>query len=305
MAEQRRRAWPKDSRTDRYNWELSRGAIHAFGEAKTLASWAEDPRCVVRRETLRTRLALGWDAELALTQTKHDKPPLHFTHNGRTLTLRGWADQSGIKYHTLYNRITKSDMTFAEALAKGPDGPNYTVKITAFGETKAVYSWAVDPRANCTATTIHRRLAHGWPSEQAITEEPVHRPRLGSGIPHNAYGRRMGLEDWARHTQIPADLIRHRMQGHQLTLEAALHSLGWTPTADDLLQAPELVETTAERLQPGDHILAVDHTTDTENAAVTVRRPPTAASQGHRATTTASAAAPPPVQAARPARRSR
>ncbi|UGQ10928.1 hypothetical protein LO772_29605 [Yinghuangia sp. ASG 101] len=253
------------------------------------------------RETLRTRLALGWDAEHALTQAKHDNPPLHYTHNGRTLTLRGWAEQSGIKYHTLYSRINKSGMTFAEALDKGPDGPNFSVPVTAFGETKPVHRWAVDPRANCNATTMRRRLTQGWPPEQAITEEPNHRHALGTGTPHNAYGRRMGLEDWARHTHIPANVIRKRMEHHQLTLEVALHSLGWTPTAHDGPPPPALVETTAEHLQPGDHILAVDHTPDTETVAVTVRRPPTPAAQERRATTRASAA-PPPIQATRPTR---
>ncbi|WP_406220671.1 hypothetical protein [Streptomyces decoyicus] len=208
-------------RTNRYNWELARGSIHAFDEWKTLASWAEDPRCVVKREALRTRLALGWHREDAIARSR--QPPLEYTYNGRTLTLRGWADQTGINYHTFYNRIHKSGLNFEEALAKGPEGAHFTMPVTAFGETKNLHRWAVDPRANCSVTPLRRRLAEGWETEQAITDVPDNRHALGSGVPYNAYGLRMGIEDWARHAQIPAGIIRQRMEHHALPLESALH----------------------------------------------------------------------------------
>ncbi|MFD5765315.1 hypothetical protein ACFWIN_05780 [Streptomyces sp. NPDC127049] len=265
-------AWPKDRRRDRYMWELARGPITAFGEAKPLASWAEDPRCAVNREALRTRLALGWPPEDAITRQRHDKPTLEHTYQGRTLTLRGWADQSGIKYNTLYNRITKFGMTFEEALLKGADGPDFTLHITAFGETKPLCHWGVDPRANCSTTTIRQRLIQGWDPEQAITEEPQNRSTLGTGTPHRAYGLNMGLEDWARHTQIPASTLRSAMARHDLPLESALRALGWSPHTEP---APihDLITVPADQLLPGDRVLGV--TTDASLAPVlTVRRPP-------------------------------
>lgn len=247
-------ARPKEARYDRYNWELARGLITAFGEAKPLAAWAKDPRCVIKREALRTRLALGWRPEDAITRERHDKPALEHTYRGRTLTLRGWADQSGIKYHTLYNRLTKGDMTFEEALLKGADGPDFMLPITAFGETKPLSHWAVDPRAGCAVTTMRRRLTQGWDPEQAITEEPQSRSTLGTGVPHRAHGLSMGLEDWARHTQIPVGILRHTMDHHHLPLQATLHALGWTPqpSAGAL---HDLVEVPATQLRPGDRIL--------------------------------------------------
>ncbi|MEU8617350.1 hypothetical protein [Streptomyces sp. NPDC048623] len=269
---ERRTVWPKDRRRDRYMWELARGQITAFGEAKPLASWAEDPRCSVTREALRTRLALGWLPEDAITRQHHDKPVLEHTYRGRTLTLRGWADQSGIKYHTLYNRITKFGMTFEEALLKGADGPDFTIQITAFGETKPLCHWGVDPRANCSTTTIRRRLTEGWDPEQAITEEPQSRSTLGTGTPHRAYGLSMGLEDWARHTQIPAGTLRHAMTQHELPLESALHALGWSPNAGPAA-VHDLITITSDQLLPGDRVLGV--TADDSPAPVlTVRRPP-------------------------------
>ncbi|GAA1937907.1 hypothetical protein [Amycolatopsis minnesotensis] len=220
-------------RDDRYNWERARGLISAFGESKTLTAWSRDWRCVVSREAVRTRLALGWATEDAITRAKHEKPPLEFTYNGRTLTLRGWAEQSGIKYHTLYKRITKSGMTFADALAKGPDGSDFMVAVTAFGETKPLYRWAVDARANCSTTTLRKRILAGWDPEQAIIEEPDSRNRLGSGEPLAAFGTRMSLADWARRAHIPAEAIKSRMDNHDLTLEEALRSLCWTPHQSD------------------------------------------------------------------------
>ncbi|WP_432112703.1 hypothetical protein [Streptomyces sp. S1] len=301
-----KRRWPKDSRTDRYNWELARGPITALGETKTLGAWARDDRCTVARETLRSRLALGWDPADAITKPRHDKPEMTFTYAGRTLSLRGWADQSGIAYHTLYNRLRVSKMTFAEALEKGGSGPHFSVPVTAFGETKPVVHWAVDPRAGCSATTIRRRLAEGWDPEQAITEEPQQRSTLGTGVPYRAFGLSMGLEDWARHTQIPAEDLRNRIERYELPLEAALTSLGWTPRSSgpaehDLLCIP------AAQLQPGDQILGVEQS-DANEQFFTVRCsgtsavPPDAAP--HRTpftqrTATATTPPPPPPSAAR------
>jgi hypothetical protein len=269
----RRLRRPKDQRADRYNWELARGPIKAFGESKPLAAWAADERCAVGREALRTRLALGWDPEQAITRQRHEKPDMTFTYNERTLTLRGWADQTGIKYHTLYNRITKSGMAFAQALEKGAEGPDFTIPVTAFGETKSLHHWAVDPRARCAVTTLRRRLALGWSPEQAITEEPQHRSTLGTGTPHHAFGMRMGLEDWGRHTQIPAGTIRYQMERHNLPLEAALTSLGWTPQTDAPIEH-HLLRITAAELRAGDHILGTEKTAEGE-MVLTVRRPST------------------------------
>ncbi|MEV7196877.1 hypothetical protein AB0N81_34510 [Streptomyces sp. NPDC093510] len=193
-----------------------------------------------------------------------------FTYAGRTLSLRGWADQSGISYHTLYNRIRRSGMTFDEALEKGGDGPHFTLHVNAFGETKPLSHWAVDPRAACAYTTIRRRLLQGWDPELAITEEPYERSTLGTGVPHRAFGLSMGLEDWGRHTQIPAGDLRRRLDQYGMPLEAVLTSLGWTPHPEGHSE-PDLLRITPAQLQPGDHILGVEHGS-TDGQFLTVRR---------------------------------
>ncbi|MEU3629121.1 hypothetical protein [Streptomyces fradiae] len=260
----------QDRRPDRYNWELARGPITAFGETKALSAWAKDPRCAVSREALRTRLALGWASEDAIRRERHDKPVPAYTYQGRTLTLRGWAEQSGIKYHTLYRRLTKAGMTFEDALLKGSDGPDFALPVTAFGETKPLSHWAVDPRAGCTVTTMRRRIAEGWEPEQAITEEPQNRSTLGYGVPHRAFGLSMGLEDWARHTQIPVGTLRHVMGSYDLPLESTLTALGWSPHAESGT-VHDLIAVPAGQLRPGDRIVGVS--TDGPDPLLTIRRP--------------------------------
>ncbi|MFF3566845.1 hypothetical protein ACFYXQ_03590 [Nocardia jiangxiensis] len=225
----------------------------------------------MKRESLRTRLALGWAPEDAITRAKHDKPVLEITHDGRTLSLRGWAEQSGIKYHTLYHRITRRGMTFADALALGPDGPLMKLPVTAFGETKPLYMWGVDARANCTTTTLRKRLREGWEPEQAITQEPDNRTALGTGDPVSAFGLRMGLQDWARRTHIPASRLQYWMNHLDLTLEATLRSFGWVPNEADTATS-DLVHSSAEDRRAGDTIMAVTHDTASSSPRFTVRR---------------------------------
>jgi hypothetical protein len=42
----------------------------AFGELKTMAQWADDPRCICTYYTLRNRFYRGWDPEWAITAPK-------------------------------------------------------------------------------------------------------------------------------------------------------------------------------------------------------------------------------------------
>lgn len=56
------------SRKEQANNRRSSKVLTAFGESKTEAAWAEDPRCVVGLGTLNNRLVRqGWDVEEALT----------------------------------------------------------------------------------------------------------------------------------------------------------------------------------------------------------------------------------------------
>ena len=53
--------------TDQARNKTNNRLLVAFGEAKTIAAWLEDPRCVVCKGTIRSRLRAGMDVEVALT----------------------------------------------------------------------------------------------------------------------------------------------------------------------------------------------------------------------------------------------
>jgi hypothetical protein len=69
--------------------------------------------------------------------------------------------------------------------------------ITAFGETRSPLAWAHDRRCAVSYTTLLLRLRTGWPAERAILEPPGGR----GGQPKflvRAFGRTLGLDEWAR-----------------------------------------------------------------------------------------------------------
>ena len=52
--------------------------VTAFGETKSLAEWADDPRCKVTYAVFKTRIRMGMDSETALTMAQkwEKKKPL-------------------------------------------------------------------------------------------------------------------------------------------------------------------------------------------------------------------------------------
>ena len=251
-----------ETREDRYDWERARLPITAFGETKSLAQWAKDQRCQVSREALRSRIALGWETERAVTAVKHDQTLAPVTYNGRTLTLRGWADLTGIRYGTLRRRIVDG-MKFGEAVAAGSHQKAPVVPITAWGETKAVSRWAVDERANVGVTAINARMAAGWTAEQAISEPPAVDTSKG-GMSYTACGRTMSASAWARTSGHPETQLRYRLDAGT-TMEVALQSLGWLPPWE--ADPHQILRVNAADLLPGDLVVALS-----APSHVTVRR---------------------------------
>jgi hypothetical protein len=52
----------------------------------------------------------------ALTQVNNREVTRLYTYQGQTQTLTEWARQSGIRYHTLYARLTRQGWRMGEAL---------------------------------------------------------------------------------------------------------------------------------------------------------------------------------------------
>ncbi|MCT4332622.1 hypothetical protein MU516_07045 [Paracoccus sp. YLB-12] len=119
---------------------------------RTATEWCE--RTGISINTASRRIGKGWGAEPAFTMTdaearavrseaaraayqavtnianpqqadrqKHRKPgtpPMLYECGGEILTLDQWADRTGINKTTLYARITRQGMTFAEAISTPP-----------------------------------------------------------------------------------------------------------------------------------------------------------------------------------------
>lgn len=53
-------------------------------------------------------------------QANNKRTSLFFTHDGRTQTLSQWANEAGLKMHTLYRRVVVRNMPLAQALQMAP-----------------------------------------------------------------------------------------------------------------------------------------------------------------------------------------
>ncbi|MBS1712776.1 MAG: hypothetical protein JST30_00415 [Armatimonadetes bacterium] len=195
--------------------------LTVFGETKTVAEWADDPRCRPSLEELKRRLKWGWTPEEAVTTAVGDRSRMvakssrYLTAWGETKTLRLWADDPRclVTFNALKARVSK-DYTAEEAMTAPvgvkravPKRPDEGKVLTAFGETKNVAAWSRDPRCVTTVPVLYRRLGKGWPLERALTS-PMGTRADGSQGPSDglfrplpvweAFGEKKGLADWAR-----------------------------------------------------------------------------------------------------------
>ena len=79
--------------------------LTVWGETKTVAAWARDPRCAVGEDVLRQRVTAGWSAERALTQGPRGQ--VTATAFGQTKTVTQWANdpRCPVSRETLKGRL--------------------------------------------------------------------------------------------------------------------------------------------------------------------------------------------------------
>lgn len=113
--------------------------LSCFGERKSLADWAEDPRCKVALETLRKRVdQLHWEPRAALEtpaqkgQFRHTSANHHVTAFGETKTVVEWTEDPRclVAYQTLLRRLNTRGW-FPETAITTPAGPNWTSRADA------------------------------------------------------------------------------------------------------------------------------------------------------------------------------
>ncbi len=185
----------------------------AFGESKTLAEWAKDPRRVVPVQTFLARVYnQGWDVERALTEprshTGHRAP--RYTAFGETKSAPQWArdERRQVAYETLMKRL-RAGWDVERALTEPPGNEK---RHTAFGESKSRGDWLRDPRCQVSASVLHQRLHAGWDFQEALTRKLTPRAggrpaRLGDKVAV-AFGETRTLAEWAGDDRCQVSLKR-------------------------------------------------------------------------------------------------
>jgi hypothetical protein len=83
------------------------------GERKSLPEWAEQYK--VPLNTLRFRIDRGWPVERALSEPVNGYYD-QVTYKGKTQHIAEWSRETGIAYHTLYQRLLRYGWTPERAL---------------------------------------------------------------------------------------------------------------------------------------------------------------------------------------------
>ena len=70
----------------------------------TIQQWSEETN--IPRSCIEQRISAGWNIDRVLTEPVQQTHIAHYiTFNGETKRLYEWANQLGIKYKVLHNRI--------------------------------------------------------------------------------------------------------------------------------------------------------------------------------------------------------
>lgn len=87
-----------------------------------------------------------------------------FTYKGKSMVLKDWARELGIKYTTLYMRIYRSGKSFEEAIQEDP----FNKLIEYNGEKHTLSEWCI--LKNMKYDIVCNRInKHKWTFEEAIT----------------------------------------------------------------------------------------------------------------------------------------
>jgi hypothetical protein len=102
-------------------------------------------------------------------QARNKRNTRFVTAFGETKCVGEWLEDPRcvIAHSTLWNRLQRD--WSPEAALSEPAGLRTRHLVTAYGETKSLAEWVADPRCVATKTTLLRRLAVGWRSEEALS----------------------------------------------------------------------------------------------------------------------------------------
>lgn len=136
------------------------------GQTKTIAEWAEIKGISIT--TLRARLRTGMPLAEALTMPLNQRShavKLH-TINGVSKTLQQWADDAGITYDALTQRMSKG-CALAEAVATPCERRNHYGNLHSInGVSKTLKQWAEE--AGVAYNTLFERIKSGRTLAEAV-----------------------------------------------------------------------------------------------------------------------------------------
>lgn len=140
--------------------------IEAFGECKSLRSWAHDKRCNVTLTLMSKRLKDGWEAEAAISIPARGTLREAF---GEHKTLTQWLkDPRCVRPESTVCFRLKRGWELEDAMTR-PQVSDSHVLYTAFGESKTRRAWSRDLRFGMPYHTLLKRLGNGLQLEDALT----------------------------------------------------------------------------------------------------------------------------------------
>ena len=209
----------------------------AFGEARTMRQWLQDPRCLVTRFVLERRLARGMELEQAMSMPSKQKWVL--TAFGETKVLTNWVkdERCVVIAKKLMERMEEgwdAERALTESVPGAKTVESSVGKLFAFGEWKRMSEWARDERCEVTYNQLRKRILEGSDVEAAMIRQ-LATPGLGSNLAGylSAYGEAKRLSGWARDERcvVPYQVLRRRVcKGEDL--ESAMSRLGSKLTGD-------------------------------------------------------------------------
>lgn len=93
---------------------------------------------------------------------------LYYTYNGKTLSLKEWSREVGIKYDTLRARVVRRHIPFEIAIKN----ENFDTTVLLNGERHTVTEWC--KIKNLNAGIIFSRINRGWSKVKALTTPIKH-----------------------------------------------------------------------------------------------------------------------------------